>query len=558
VIARPSLPLFVAAGCGALVGLLAGLAWWPLAGLALLAGGAACVATTRVARAALLLATAATLAAAAGSLEAKRALQRRAQLPDGIVILDGVVDDVIATPYGWRSLVDVDGVLDPAPRPLTLRVSVMSDALRARPGDHVRVRGVLRAPEPADAPGQLDGRRYALALGIDASLSAYAPTDIAVLARERAWRPFALLRLALRDRLTSLLTPREAGLVLALVVGDTSLIDPEQRELYRAVGAGHLLAVSGLQVSLIALLLRRALMSLLLLTPPGRRVRGRALASIIALACVWSFVMVCGAPASAVRAGAMASALLAAEILGRRASALDSLGIAGLFTILLSPQSVLDASFLLSYAAVIGLAAAMRPRANDFDDDAAASASPPILTKLRDGAITCLGAGLVTLPVSAWLFGQVSLSGIFANIVVVPAAALLQIPSIALGLLGALCDSAFIARLGAQTALLLEALRGSIAGHPHGGRAERRRRPPPHGLRRRGQRGGRARARIDRDRCRPRGARHLARRSHGARRRAHHRLACRPGRRRRLRAARWSGHAPRRRRERAVEPRSGR
>lgn len=460
----PAVPLFFAAGVGAYAGLLADLPWVPFVALSLLIAIAASFARETLARALLLPVLAFALAASAAALQRDLASSRTQSLPKEVAVYDGVVDDILFGASGFtRFIVNVDGALvasAPVALDATISVSVPPGLARdVRPGDRVRVRGVARSFAPALSPGELDAAKLALSRGLDARVSVAAPFDVAIVKRREAWRPFADARLALRDRMVTLLPPRLAGLELALLVGDTSFLDEEQRDLYRRVGAGHLLAVSGLQVSLIAILLERFALFVLLCTSFGRRGRGRALASFAALLGVWSFVLLCGAPPSAVRAGAMASAVLVASLLGRRTRAFDAIGIAGLGTVLLSPASVLDASFLLSYGAVLGLAASTA-RDEEIADDVTRSRS--LVRTIATVAIASIGAGLVTLPVSAWLFGEIAPAGLVANIVLVPLATIVQVPALALGLLGALTNTAWIAWLGAQAALFLEAVAAGL------------------------------------------------------------------------------------------------
>lgn len=462
--ASPAVPLFFAAALGALVGLARPWPLWPLALGTLLLVAAALVARAAAARAAWVLAAAFALAMLGAAVERQRGDDRRAALPPGPAVFEGIVDDLWYGARGPVLALSVSGVLtDGAPEARVLRVAVhlAEDMAPPRPGDRVRVLGAARPLLPALSPGAFDDAALGLARGIDARLHLREAHELAVMEQGAAWAPFSNLRLALRARLVQQLTPREAGLVLALLVGDTSLIDDEQRALYRAAGAGHLLAVSGLQVTLLAMLLRWLSRSALLVTPWGRRGRGQGLAAALALAGVWAFVALCGAPPSAVRAGGMGSAVLLAGLLGRRASLLDALGVAGLVTVLLSPVSVIDPSFLLSYAAVIGLVAASAPSpsAGATPDDALAGLWP----KLRGAALTAVGAGAVTVPVSAFLFGQLAPAGLVANVVLVPAASILQVPALVGGALGAALDLPCLSWLGAQAALMLEALTAGLA-----------------------------------------------------------------------------------------------
>lgn len=499
----PAVPLFFAAGAGAFAGLIGDLPLSPYVALAVLAAIAAIATKERLSRALSLPLLALAVSAAAGAWQRDLGVMRASSLPSTLAVYEGVVDDVLFSATGHtRFVIDVDGALLPsaaaadadadaeaeaaaaavdaaadaaadaavgaaAPVPTaldaTLGVVVQPGvATDVRPGDRVRVRGFARGFAPASSPGELDAAKLALARGLDARLSVSRPFDVAVMARAEEARVFANARIALRDRLSTLLPPRLAGLELALLVGDTSFLDEEQRDIYRRVGAGHLLAVSGLQVSLIALLLERFALLVLMMTPLGRRGRGRALATAAALAGVWAFVLLCGAPPSAVRAGAMASAVLFAALVGRRARAFDAIGIAGLVTVLASPASVLDPSFLLSYGAVLGLAATTVRDDQIADDTSASPSRVSLLRAMATVIIASVGAGVVTMPLSAWLFGEIAPAGLIANIVLVPLATVVQVPALALGLLGALLNTGWIAWLGAQAALFLEAVAAGL------------------------------------------------------------------------------------------------
>jgi competence protein ComEC len=422
-------------------------------------GGAGAVAARAAAPAARGIAVAAfVVVLCASAAVVQRALHdnRRRDLPApaDTVVVEGVVEDVVRADEGQRVRLGVSGIVAPigsteGTRALNVVVDVALTApVRLTPGDRVRLRGRLRAPAPALSPGTFDAAAAALVDGVHARMSVVDAEDTALLGQgEGPW--WVEARTALSTRLQEQLPPRLAGLLLALLVGDTSLFEPEQSEAYRHVGAGHLLAVSGLQVTLLAGLLARLVTSLMLLTPAGRRGRGAGLAAGVALVGVWAFVLLCGAPPSAVRAAIMATAVVAAGAAGRRVLLVDALGAAGLLTVVASPAAVLDAGFLLSYAAVLGLVAATPPEG---------PVEGGLLRTIRDGILSSVIAGLVTLPLSAWLFAQVAPAGLVANIVLVPVASLLQLPALLGGALGAVLGLPGLSFVGAQAALLLEAL----------------------------------------------------------------------------------------------------
>ena len=478
----PAVPLSLVALAGALTGLTTSLP--PTAALlaavasaAALAGALAVRIEQRNARALGLVLV--TLLAAGFVATGARAgfAAAAARIPAGVVVLEGTVSDVAPARSGGRHMkLDVDGAVasrgrvNGAAAPVGARVLVSllpsADAFVVTAGDRVRVRGAVHHAHPALQPGVLDGELAALANGIHGRMTVGAVDDAVVVERGARFAPFAAMRCALRERLHALLSPREAGIVLALLVGDTSDFDDDTIALYRRVGAGHLLAVSGLQVSLVALLAARLAWLAFSLRPRlTRSGRARRLAAAASLLVVWGFVGLCGGPPSAVRAGAMASAVVGGALFTRRVRLVEALAVAAMTTVLLSPESALDPGFLLSYAAVAGLAVVQL-----LKRDAAALPSttePAPLVRVRDafvGIVTSsLAAGLLTLPLSAHLFGQVSLAGLVANIVLVPVASVLQVPAMGFGLAGALLNVAPIARLGAMSAGLLEALCEGLA-----------------------------------------------------------------------------------------------
>lgn len=427
----------------------------PLIVLAALLGGAALFAKTPAARTLTVVGFVVVVAGVSG--RGHRQLYNR-PIPDGVVVVDGVVVDLGFGDEGQRLTVDVDAVLPAigaAFEPAALRLDVSLVNARVHAGDRVRLRGRIHEPSPSLSPGTFDGEAFALSRDVHGHLGVDDAKDVLVVAHGQA--PFfTSLRLALRERLLDQLTPREAGLLLALLIGDTSLFDEDQRTAYRHVGAGHLLAVSGLQVTLLAVLLQRICSVLVLLTPLGRRGRGLVAGAVVAVVGVWAFVFLCGLPPSAVRAGVMATLVVVGQTLGRRVALVDVLGAAGLLTVLASPTSVLDAGFLLSYAAVLGLAAsaASSSAAARFNVDE----TPSLWTQAKPALTASIVAGVVTLPLSAWLFGQVAPAGLVANIVLVPVASALQLPALVGGALGALFNAPWLSWIGAEAALALEAL----------------------------------------------------------------------------------------------------
>jgi competence protein ComEC len=247
----------------------------------------------------------------------------------------------------------------------------------------------------------------------------------------RAWLP------ALRARAGALIDRRfgrDSALVRALVIADARGLDPEVRDRYAASGLVHALSVSGLHVALIAeslVLLLRAVRA-----PP------RA-ASVGAVCAVALYVALIGCPAPAVRAGGMLALDAAARALQRPTSPWAVFAVAAALP-LVDPRVVLELGYQLSVAGMAALVAgrvlarALVARAEDADGVprrpgfvAAGIAQlrrvgeGPRVALLRELVVGTL-ATLVTAPLVAWHFGQVSLVGPLANLAAAPVLALLQ------------------------------------------------------------------------------------------------------------------------------------
>ena len=140
--------------------------------------------------------------------------------------------------------------------------------------------------------------------------------------------------------------PTLAGLLRAMMLGETHELSEGQRQLFMQSGTMHLFAISGLNIGVIA----GALQALLLLLRLPNVIR-----LVISLVLLWLFVDITGASASAVRAFIMAAFLQAAFVLRQPASPLAALTGSAWCVLLLAPQQLFSASFQMSYGIVAAL-----------------------------------------------------------------------------------------------------------------------------------------------------------------------------------------------------------
>jgi competence protein ComEC len=224
------------------------------------------------------------------------------------------------------------------------------------------------------------------------------------------------LRVGLRDA-SAVLAPEPAGLLPALVVGDTSAMVPAMREEFRAAGLTHLTAVSGTNVAIIC----GAVLGLARLARAGPRT-----AAVVAGVALVGFVVLARPSPSVLRAAVMGGVTLLALVLGRGRSALPALSAAVIGLLVVDPALGGDPGFALSVLAT-GALVLLAP------GWAAGLRAHGVPIGLAEALAVPAAAHLVTAPVVAGLSGEVSLVAIPANLLAVPAVA----PATVLGVLTA-------------------------------------------------------------------------------------------------------------------------
>ena len=214
---------------------------------------------------------------------------------------------------------------------------------------------------------------------------------------------------------------REAALARGFVLGKDEGVDAKTTEDFRRAGLSHLLAVSGENVTLLALL------AMPLLAALGIPLRER-LVWVLALIAV--YVPLAGAGPSIQRAGVMGAAGVLATLAGRRASRLYALLLALGVTLAIDPGVAADVGWQLSFAAVLGILALAAPLRGAI---AARIGSGSARRVLAEGAAVTIAATLATAPLIAFHFETLSTTTLAANLLALPAVA----PAMWLGMLGA-------------------------------------------------------------------------------------------------------------------------
>ena len=225
------------------------------------------------------------------------------------------------------------------------------------------------------------------------------------------------------------LRPREAAVVRGMVLGDRSLMPEDLEAAFQRSGITHVLAISGQHVAILAAVIYFALR---LFAVPAA-VRAGATIGLL-----WPYILIAGAPPSAIRAGVVATFVLAAPLFGRQVSALHFMTTMLALVLAYNPQLIYSTGFQLSVAAVFGILLLTKPLKSLVDRTLLRPFAKPS-AQLSNLIAVSLAAQIATSPIVAATFDQVSVVGVFTNLVAVPISG----PILILGLLGSLAGNVY-------------------------------------------------------------------------------------------------------------------
>jgi competence protein ComEC len=318
-----------------------------------------------------------------------------------------------------------------------IRVTVMGE-VALMPGDGVAFTARLRSFHNFRNPGGFDYRRYMRFQGIHGSAWVQAE-KLKIDPQRPSFSVGRLIRDA-RRRLGRIIDATgdgdatdEKAVLKALVFGDRSGIGEDLRRRFNRSGVGHLLAISGLHVGIVAMLAFGGFRWLFsFFTPLLWRGWGRPLAAGATLVPVLAYGLLAGMSPSTQRAVIMVAVFLASLMLGRSRDTLNTLAVAALAILVIFPPALFSISFQLSFAAVLAIVVGMQQFKITRD-----MADRPVriaVTRLMGFVLVSGLAVAGTAPVVLYHFNQTSLVGIAANLLLVPLVGFVAVP---LGLVSA-------------------------------------------------------------------------------------------------------------------------
>lgn len=251
-------------------------------------------------------------------------------------------------------------------------------------------------------------------------------------------------RITLIQHIRSILSDQTAhlGIIQALAVGEQQAVTQKDWERFRTTGTSHLLAISGLHITLVAGFFAylgawcwRSSVRLILLVPAS------TIGLLFGLIGAGIYGLLSGLHIPAQRALIMLAVLVLSYSSGRLTSSFVTLSWALFAVLLFDPWAVLSPGFWLSFIAVTAILFALQGRGQNqsisahMTSLAAATYWQKFKTKLRQASHIQLAVSVMLVPLTALFFGQISLVSPLANALAIPVFSFLIVPLVLLGML---------------------------------------------------------------------------------------------------------------------------
>lgn len=284
-----------------------------------------------------------------------------------------------------------------------------------KPGMQIFVKGILKEVEGPTNPGGFDSSQYYACRHIY-----YFMKKAVLLKKTSTYSSYHQAMLMVKEKCRQILentAGKDAPVFEAIVLGEKTGLDSEIRMRYQLAGIVHILAISGLHISILGMGLYKLM----------KRVGfGIWPAGIFSLAVMLQYGMMTGGSVSTLRAVTMFLIAMGARITGRIYDMPSAVSVTAMMILAESPAYLLDSGFLLSFGCVLGICVA--------SERICALAG----AKRKGTKVFCesVALWLVTLPVMLKFFGEASLAGLVLNLAVLPSVGVVLAGGVAAMILG--------------------------------------------------------------------------------------------------------------------------
>ena len=295
-----------------------------------------------------------------------------------------------------------------------------------KPGDKVSVFGRFTPFRQAVIPFSFNQKQFYTLQRLDASGIAFKLNKTGTTTYKDFFNNW---RRSLTQKIIAELGAITGGIASALVTGDKSSIPTNIRDVFIKSGTAHILAISGLHMSLVATIIYLCLFKIFLyISNFSLKTNPQKITAILTILLTGCYLGLSGFSPSATRAYIMSSTGLIGLMFGRTVISMRNVSLVAFLILLINSGALFSVSFQLSFSAVVALVAfyerfgkmLKRVYTNNF--------ICKILIYILSALITTVIATIATTPISIATFNRLSLCGTIGNIVAIPIVSFLIAP----------------------------------------------------------------------------------------------------------------------------------
>lgn len=297
-------------------------------------------------------------------------------------------------------------------------VCYMKENTGAPIGSMVAVKGNVQEFNQATNPGEFDSRQYYQILKLDFRLK-----DAEIVKMTEEHNEFREGLYQIKEKCSRILEEyydeTDAGIMKTILLGDKNSLSEEVEEQYKRNGIIHIMAISGLHISMLGMGLYKLLKKCRIPT---------WLAGGVTVLFIWCYGMMTGMSASACRAIIMFVMKITADIIGRTYDLLTALAVAAVLLLIEQPLYVKHCGFLLSFGAVMGIGIVLPILEENISKK---------LPRLLSGILPGIAVFLVSFPIQIYYYYQYPIYSIALNLLIIPLMTFVMISGLGMLVIGA-------------------------------------------------------------------------------------------------------------------------
>ncbi len=317
--------------------------------------------------------------------------------------------------------------LAPAQTPGAIRLSIRKDE-GLRPGQRIRVLAGLNPPAAPIAPGGFDFQRHAFFQGLGGFGFAYKAPEILTTTQSGHLERF---RQNGAERVDRVVPHPEASIVSALLLGERAAIPEDTWQDIRAAGLAHVISISGLHISMIAMGIFFVVRFVMALFPRFALYHPiKKYAALLALIGAVAYSVMVGLSVPTLRSVMMTGLILSAMMLDRSPFSLRLVAFSAFLILLMTPEAMTGPSFQMSFGAVAALIFFYDETRNFWaQQNKKGGWVRRIMLVLIGTCITSVIATIATAPFSLYHFQQFPIYSVIGNVAAFPVIAFIIMPA---------------------------------------------------------------------------------------------------------------------------------